>query len=208
MGMFDNYDNLHPDYIPDNTTSGPSNDRKYLDEKLPKKAFNIKGTFIGYKWTYGDTFELVFNVNQTIKVYSNSIIYRESGKHPTTGTKGETGQQAYNLVDVKSWTCVGISSGLYIWVEDDCVSYPSDGDTEIVFIPNESENIEVSMKVEIYNFRWEPFDTYSKSGAMTVSVTMDKDTSLKYKPGVYYCLVKVLSGEKSTLQQKTMFIVE
>lgn len=205
MSIFDNYDNLHPDYIPDNTSPSISNDRRYFDEKLPKRVCNIKGNFVGYKWTYGDTFDLTFTVEDTINVYSNSILYNKIGEQPTTETAGETGQQAYNLVDVKSWTCVGISSGLFIWVEDDCVSYPADGDMSITFTPF---NTEKQIEVEIYNFRWELVDTYSNLGATTIKIVVDKDTSIKYKPGVYYCLVKAINGEQSTLQQKTMFIVE
>ena len=205
MGIFDNYENLNPDYIPDNSSEKPSDERKCLNEKLPRKAFNVKGNFVGYRWNYGDTFDLTFTVNKQIAVYSNSIVYDVSGESPSITTVGKIGQQAYNIVDIKSWTCVGTSEGVYIWVEDECVSYPVDGDRYIDFVPNMKDK---TLKVELYNFRWESIKTFTQIGQNEIVVSVDKYLSEELKPGVYYCIVKVQGDTIEEVIQKTLFIVE
>ena len=205
MGIFDNYENLNPDYIPDNSSEKPSDERRCLNEKLPRKTFNVKGNFVGYRWSYGDIFDLTFSVNKQIAVYSDSIVYDVSGAFPSTTTVGKISQQAYNIVDLKSWTCVGINEDVYIWVEDECVSYPVNGDKYIDFVPNMKNK---TLKVELYNFRWESIKTFTQTGQNEIVVSVDKDTSEELKPGVYYCLVKVQGDEDTAVKQKTMFIID
>lgn len=204
MSMFDNYDNLSPDYIPDNTSPKPS-DRYSTTDVVPRPAYNIKGNFIGYEWNYGDTFELKLTIAETIHVATNSIIYHLTTQCPSTSTVGRPGQQAYNVADVKSWTCVGHSDGLYIWVEDDVVTYLEEGDTELTLLPDMKGR---TLQLDVYNFRWELFHSFSSVGTPELVCLMDNVTSEKFKPGVYYTTLKVLDGESTMLKDKYMFIVK
>ena len=104
MSMFEKYDNIDPNYIPDNTSPRPTYDTEELT-KEPRIAYNIKGNPIGYSWTYGSEFKLKFSANQTFKVPFNSIVYDTANEKPDETTQGVTGQQAFNTVDCKSWTC-------------------------------------------------------------------------------------------------------
>lgn len=206
MSMFDNYDNLSANYVPDNTSPKPSDEYFTLaDDALPRPAFNIKGNFIGYTWTAGDTFDMKFSVKDIVKVDKNSIIYYNTGVCPTTETMGSPGQQAYNVPDTKSWTCVKFDDGLYIWVEDDVITYLADGEVELDFTPSMEGK---TLQLDVYNFRWEHFHTFSSLGAAEIVCTLDKDITEKFKPGVYYSTLKVLGDSTSVLHDTYMFIVK
>lgn len=206
MGMFDNYD--YPiQTVPDNSTPKPSNEYHTIGEKdvIPRKVYNIKNNFVGYQWNYGDTFTFTLSCVEKIKVKDDAIIYHDCGEVPSTSTVGYPGQQAYNIPDCKSWTCIGLYKGLFIWVQDDYVTYPTDGTEEIDLTPVAKDT---QLDVTIYNFRWEPIHTFTQSGANEISCVVNKDISEDLVPGVYYCTFRVTSGEASHLRDKFMFIVE
>ena len=56
MSIFTNYDNLSPDYIPDNIS-----EKEYAEEvtnnKPPRVVLNAKKEFIGYCWYNGEKFD-------------------------------------------------------------------------------------------------------------------------------------------------------
>ena len=205
MGMFDSYDNLASDYVADNTSPKESYDYTTLEKRPPRVAYNIKGNPVGLRWRYGDDFELNFTIVQKIKVAENSIIYTVKEASPDVTTEGVRGQQAYNTVDCKSWTCLGVSSGLYIWVEDDEVIYPTNGTYEIELSPDMTDTTFV---VDIYNFRWEPVYSISSLGATDISVYINKDLSETFKPGIYYSVLKLQGIDDAVIKDKIMLIVE
>lgn len=203
--MFYNYENIRPDYIPDNTSPKPSDSYVTIDnDKLPKRICNAKGNFIGYGWNYGDVFDMKFSVARKIKVYEDSILFHRSGVEPTTATPGKPGSQVFNIVDGRSWTCAKFESGLYIWVEDDVLTYPEDGDKEIA-IPEDMSDC--SIYLDVVDTRWEPVHTFSSFSSAEIVVSVNKDITDLFKPGAYYCTLRVTSSDSSYLKDKFMFIV-
>ena len=205
MDMFKTYDSLPEDYIPNNTVSNTTTEYKTINNTSLKKIFNAKNSFVGYGWDYGDTVTLRFSCKEDITVSSDSIVYETANEGPTSHTVAKAGQQAYNTVDSKSWTCVGQTDGLYIWVEDDELIYPEDGTRVITLAPDMTDK---ELVVELYNFRWELLHSFSKQGAIDISVDIGKDISATLKPGIYYSLLKVTGINSSDVRQKTMLVVE
>jgi len=105
MSMFDKYDNIDPNYIPNNTTPQQKPEVVIVD-KEPFIAYNIKGNPIGLSWTHGAEFELPYTVKRTITVKEDAIIYNNVDECPTVDTVGIVGQKAYNTAECISWTCV------------------------------------------------------------------------------------------------------
>lgn len=205
MGMFTTYDTIDPNYIPDNTSPKISDEYTTIEETLPRMVYDLKGRFIGYSWNYGDTFDFDIDVNEAITVREDSIIYTKSNQCPNENTPAlYSGHQAYNIVDSKSWTCVGKSNGVYIWVEDDTLTYPIDGDKSVTLNTDMTDS---TIQVDIFNFRWEPIHSFTTNGSGTISCKFDTEVSNKLLRGAYYCTVKVLGVDSCTLKDKYMLIV-
>ena len=205
MSMFDNYDNLSTDYIPNNSYTETFSDYVAVDDKLPRIAKDIKGNFVGYAWDYGDVFDLVFDVSETIRVRDDSLIYTTSGKKPDEFTAGlYSGQQAYNLADAKSWTFVGKSAGFYVWIEDEEITYPVDGKKQLTLFTDMSNKI---VEVNIYNFRWELMHSFKASNTNKIVCKIDTTLTENMPRGVYYCTVRVTGNSTSILRKKCRLIV-
>lgn len=196
MSMFDNYDNLSKFYVPNNISQNPAKEYDSIDNNImPKKLYDLKNRFIGYSWDYGNTFDLTLSVNSKIPVKRDSIIFSEPNITPTTETAGYKGLQAYNTIDNKSWTCVGTINGLYVWVEDDEVTYAIDGTTIIEMIRDCKDK---EIRVDFYDFRWEPVKSFTTIDSNTIVCRID-DT---LESGLYYCTVKLLGTEECELINK------
>ena len=204
MGMFDSYDSLDPNVIPDNISSKPSDTYKVLDDELPHKMYSIKGNFIGYNWSYGDEFTFKASPNKSIKVLADSLIYINNDECPNTRTVGYKGQQAYNIVDYKSWTCVGNIDGLYIWIEDDDVTYPVNGTIEISFAQDMSDKV---LRLDIYNFRWEKIKTYETIGEPTITCIIDENTYKFMPSGIYHATLTMSDDNVSKVVDKFMISI-
>lgn len=57
MSIFTNYDNLSPDYIPDNISEREDTE-EVANNKPPRVVLNAKKEFIGYCWYNGEKFDL------------------------------------------------------------------------------------------------------------------------------------------------------
>lgn len=204
MGMFDNYDNLPLNYIPDNISQYPVNRYEILDTSTPTKLYSIKNNFIGYSWNYGDIFMFPVNVNKVIKVNADSIIYTEKGLEPDNETIGYAGQQAYNTVDNKSWTCIGNPSGLYVWVLDDEIIYPLNGTKEIEF---QEDVTDKELIVEFYDFRWNLVKSFENFASPVVLCSIDENIYETMKSGIYYVLVKIKGIDTSKVKDKFMVMI-
>ena len=204
MSMFDNYQNLNPDYIPDNSSQPHNDSYKDLTIKVPEIYYSKTGAPAGYKWQHGAEFDLVLSLKKTVKVSDNAIIYEELDARPSTSTKGVAGQQAYNTVDYKSWTCVGNSAGFYIWVEDDDVIVNSNGSKEITFTPDVFNS---KLEAIIYNFRWEPIHSIAVLDAADVSIKIDKDINDLMKPSTYYCVLKLHRDNEVSIADNIILVV-
>jgi hypothetical protein len=206
MGMFDSYENLDPNYIPNNSINEEFYTYTNAEDTLPRTVFNIKGNPVGLSWVNGEKFILDFNANPIIKVAEDSIIYEVSGEGPSTSTKGIDGQQAYNLLDCRSWTCVGQGGGFYIWVEDKEVTYVANKGTKEITL--EQNFKDTSLILEIYNFRWELLFTETTSNTSSIHIHVDEKLNELMAPGVYYALLKLNTENNSIVKSKTMLIVK
>lgn len=206
MGMFDNYNNINPDYIPNNTHNNTELKYMCIKNSLPRKIFDIKNNFIGYHWYTGERFEHTVSVNKSIQVENDAIIYTEEGQCPTITTVAtHTGQHAYNTKDSKSWTFCGKDKNTYIWVEDNYLVYPLKGDKTITLCTDMNNKY---IHFNIFNFRWESiYEKNGNIGESELSVSIDESLSEILVPGVYYVIISIGSDAVKRLFEKYMFIV-
>ena len=206
MGMFDNYTNLNPDYIPNNTFD--NEDIKYICDKdiLPHKLYNVKKNFTGYQWNNTDRFNWTISVDKNIRVAKDAIIYEKSGEAPDIRTVGtRLGQHAYNIQDAKSWTFCGRTETIYMWVEDDYIIYPVNGTKHITINTNMEDKY---IKVTIFNFRWESiFESIGNIGESELSIDINDSVANILTPGVYYVTVEICGDTESKLDNKYMIAI-
>ena len=200
MGMFLNYQNIENSY--------PNNLRKSFpvataDSKLcpveaskPYEEYNKKGELVGYFWRYGETLNLEFNIDGEITIESDAIIFRQTAIIPSDYTMGKVGQRAYNIIDYRSWTCVAVDNGKYVWEEDSVFTYPQVSDRK-VYIPADSYLKDKHVEVVLYNFRMEPVCKKLYDAATTIVFPIDKELSEKLVKGIYYCSVSVFNDTTS-----------
>ena len=206
MSMFENYDNLNEDYIPDNTPYKSSNSFQTLDNTYPKPLYDKNDKFIGYTWNYGEYFTLNLSVNDRLTVSKDSIIFNNHNEKPETYTEAKSvGQKAYNVVDAKSWTFVGHASDVYVWIEDDCLIYPTDGN-KVIYINRDMTNKYVQLN--IFNFKWEPLLEFkSDIGQSQIQLKMDEAITEQLKPGTYYSTLKIVGEDECKLKDKFTIII-
>ena len=187
MGLFDNYDNLSKNYIPNNLRDVDIN--KYTTTS-PYEEYDINGNHIGYFWYYGDTVNLQFNIDGLITVDNNSIIYNVSGDAPNESVPGEINQKAYNIVDYISWTCVAIIEDKYIWAEDKVFEAPDNGG-KLLYISAKNFLKDMLYKICIYNGRYELLYTFDGNASTNISLHIDEDLSKELVKGIYYITLTV-----------------
>lgn len=206
MGMFDRYDNLSSDYIPDNTTTYLDKEFLTIDSQIPRPMYDINNNFIGYSWDKGELFEFEVSVDDMITVRKNSLLFNNTGEAPDSYTVAETiGQQAYNTVDAKSWTFVGKTDNLYNWIEDDELLYPVNGDKSIIIHTDMTNKY---IELSIFNFRQEL--VYSQQGVLNESSLMlkvDEELSKILNSGIYNVEVKICSDEMDFIKSRYLFSI-
>lgn len=194
--MFKNYQNINPDYIPDNTTCTHTHCRSYTKlcpttASKPYEEYDAKGNLIGYSWRYGETLNLDFNIDGEITVEDTAIILKAAGQLPPVDY-GVIGQRAYNIVDLKSWTCTAIIDGRCEWAEDKPFKYDETADRS-VYITADAYLKDKSIIVTLYNFRFEEVVRQSFKGSSHVVFPIDSDLSKKLVKGIYYCTMFVVT---------------
>ena len=204
--MFENYDKLNSDYIPDNSTPKPFNRHLNIHKVLPTPMYDIKNRFVGYSWSSGEYFDFNISVDTTIIVDNDSIIYDNAGEKPDEFTiGGKEGQKAYNTADSKSWTFVGKSDNIYMWVEDREIIYPVNGDKHITLHTDMTNKF---ILVDIFNFRWEKmYSQQSEMNESNISISVNEELSKKLLSGVYYCTVKICSEGSALLRDKFAILI-
>lgn len=199
--MFDSYEHLQDNYIPNNLDRcrpKPCKDSvlEPLTLKKPYEEYNAEGDLSGYWWYYGDVLNLEFNITGDIVVEDNAIIYTAIGEAPTDKTKGDVGQKAYNVKDLKSWTCTAYDSltDLYSWIQDDEFENPEVGNRNI-YVDASDFMSGKEVNITLYNFRHEPLVTKTFEGSTSIIFTIDKGLSTQMVKGVYYCRMVIYSGD-------------
>lgn len=188
MNMFENYDNLSENYIPNNSYSEDINKEIKIDLSQPIKFYNIKNEFIGYSICQGETCNLPVNIIKEISVPCSSIIFNESGEGPDEKLEGVKFQKAYNTSDFISWTCKGKLDDNYIWEKDECLIYPEKGDKKITLSPK-LENF--MLEINIQNFRYESIETLTFENTLINNFNISEELSSSLLEGIYYISIKL-----------------
>jgi hypothetical protein len=79
--MFEKYDNISSDYIPDNTSPKevPLDD---TPSGLPRRCYNIKNEFVGFSWIRGEKFEFSLKYEDVPEIKDISVeIYDYQQNH-------------------------------------------------------------------------------------------------------------------------------
>lgn len=199
MGMFLNYHNIADNYMPNNLIHAFSvrmNESKLdpVDASKPFEEYNSKGELTGYFWRYGETLNLEFNIDGEITIESSALIFKTRGQSPSSVTAGSIGQRAYNVLDLKSWTCVGVTRREYIWEQDEEFTYPLNSNRS-VYVSAEDYLADKSVEVTLYNFRMEPICKKVYAASPTIVFSIDRELSLNLPKGIYYCSVTVFNSE-------------
>lgn len=201
MGMFLNYQNLADNYIPNNLINtyphNISNSKlNPVDASKPYEEYNAKGELSGYFWRYGETLNLEFQLDGEITIESDAILLKSAGQTPTEKTIGKIGQRVYNIIDLRSWTCIAITDENYTWQEDKEFTYPLNSDKS-VYVSAEDYLSDKQVEVTIYNFRMEPVVQKIYSGSSTIVFHIDNKLSKLLQKGIYYCKVTVFNSDVS-----------
>ena len=206
MGMFDTYDRLNPDYIPNNSSDDFIDDYINLDSTLPRPLYDARDRFIGYTWNKDESFDFTLSVNDMISVAKDSIIFDVTGQRPNNHTVAEReGQKAYNIVDAKSWTYIGRAESIYVWIEDDAVIYPIKGDKTITINKDMTDKY---IQLDIFNFRWENIHSVkADEGQQIIVLKIDEELNKKLSSGIYYITLKICSETSVELNNKFMISI-
>ena len=169
-----------------------------IDASKPYEEYNVKGELEGYFWRYGDTLNLEFNLDGEITLEGDAIIVSGVGQAPTVHTVGKVGQRLYNITDFKSYTCVAVTSGKYVWQEDEVFTYPSSAERS-VYVSASDYLKDKNVEVTIYNFRMEPICKKVYTGSTIIIFPIDKELSDTLVKGIYYCSLRVFTDTTSVL---------
>lgn len=196
MNMFLNYQNVPDTYIPNNMRQCRRTGKSYtklepVNSSKPYEAYDIKGNLIGYFWHQGETVNLEFNIDGEVTVESDAIILTTHGQIPDA-TQGALYQRAYNIVDLRSWTCTSIVGDNHIWSEDAEFLY-DETSTRSVYVSAADYLKDKYIDVTIYNFRHEPVHKFQFTGSPKVVANINTELSSKIKKGIYYCSLTVFN---------------
>ena len=191
MPVFNNYNNININNKPYNSNCCNTN-LNIPFVKEPNVDYDANGNVIGYFWHYGDAIDFNIHLTGTVQVPVNSIIYYYYGECPSENTAGEIGNKAYNVVDLKSWTCTAIVEDepiKYCWTLDDEFL-----DTEVglkVYMTAEQYLSDKYIRVTIYTDRHVEYQTIKLEGHADISLHIGPSGDITYPRGVYYMDVVV-----------------
>lgn len=203
MGMFLNYHNIADNYQPNNLINafphGCTNSKlNPLDASKPYEEYDAKGDLIGYFWHYGETLNLEFNIDGELTLESDAIIFKSVGQEPDNTTLANVGQRAYNVIDMRSWTCAYVTrKGDCVWEEDEEFTYPEDGNN-LVYVSAADYLRDKHATITLYNFRHEQIHKSTVSASPTIIFTIDTELSKKLTKGIYYCSLVVFDDTMQT----------
>lgn len=198
--MFLNYDKISSCYKPNNLECASPSVKSYtkldpLKASKPFEHYNAKGELIGYFWQYGETLNLEFNIDGEIVIESDAYVYRAAGDGPNLETRGKIGQRAYNITDLRSWTCIQIVDNKYIWEEDSEFIHDGEDAIESVYVTAEDFLKNKQAEFIIYNFRLEPIYTSVDDAKTKLIYPIDTELSKKLVKGIYYCSLSIFDEQ-------------
>jgi hypothetical protein len=176
--MFENYDNI----TTTNKCNGANNCKSF---NSPYEDYDEKGNLIGYKWAYGSTIDLDFNLSGQISFPSDSIIYKEANQTPTMQTVGEINSLAYNVVDLKKWQLKAIVNGEYIWQEESIYNTPNEGDLNC-YITADDYLKHKKLIFKLFDNNLCKVDEKIYDAESSITYTINKELADKLTKGIYY----------------------
>jgi hypothetical protein len=169
------------------------------EKSKPYELYNARGELEGYYWYYGNVLNLEFNITGELTVENDAIIFKLGNQTPTETTVGYVGQRAYNIIDLKSWTCQSFTNGVYTWLEDEEFTYP-EFEGESIYLDAAEYLRGKEVKLSIYNFRREVIAEKYLKAAPTIIFCIDPKLSEKLVRGLYYCSLEIFGEDiKETL---------
>lgn len=204
VGMFKNYRDIAANYVPNNLVCSFNTPKSYtkldpIQASKPYEEYNTKGELIGYSWYQGETLNLEFNIDGEIVVESDAIIFAAIAEIPTITTKGYVGQRAYNVVDMRSWTCVVSDESMgYAWEEDPEFEHDLENAAKKIYISAADYLSDKKLELRLLNFRFEPIHTQMFAGSSRIIFNIDKELSAKLLKGIYYCSLTVIGDSVRT----------
>lgn len=207
MSIFDNYENLSSTYVPNNQKEVLEKQNIFIPS-IPKKEYDALGNFLGYSWSYGDTLSFDVLLSKIIKVENDAIVYDIAGLSPDSSTIGIKGQRAYNIIDIKSWTCETLDQTIYNWVEDDVFKYPELSGTKEISLKTFKNIDNKSILFVIKNFREEIIYSKKYDANTEIKIDIDKELSSKLLQGIYYAYIDIFDDEYSENCLKFLILIK
>lgn len=199
MSIISNYENLNPNYSPNNMYKRQIFKREEYQHSLPYKVYDISGDFECYSWNYNDSLSISFNINPIITVEQDALIYTNADEAPDENTVGRFGQFAYNTYDLKCWICKTFDQNTNIWELQSEFTYPYNATGKPVVLCVYKDIEQYTGKVIFYSFRWEEVISFDIVGNDSVSIEITPDISKKLIKGIYYGAVE-LNNDNSSIK--------
>lgn len=198
MQLFDNFEHLPHDYVPNNMFPPIPQVMKCLDDRTVHPVMK-DGKHVGYWWNWGDIVQIPIHNSITISLPPGAqIVY--GMETPDDDTAGDfIGQKYYNLTQLRSWTLTDVldseeldlesdSPYSYVWVEDKEFTYPERGE-EITL--NKDLCCCDQIVAQLFNFRKEMIKSWVFDEGSTNFIRLTPEESLQLVPGIYYLNVHI-----------------
>lgn len=167
---------------------------------LPNEIRNAQGELIGYKWHENESIALNVNIVGNIDVEDDAIIYSVAGNKPENTTAGAIGQKAYNIIDLKSWTCTAaikkpntLLDYEYVWTEDKSFTYPDAGRS--VYMDASDYISGKKLIIKIYNFRYEEIYNSTQEATSQFTLTTEGEINKLLTKGLYYITITLYDND-------------
>lgn len=203
MQLFDNFNNIPEDYIPDNMhpPKCPSVELFLIDSNVD--PIYRKCRLVGYAWDYGESVNIEIKHQIHLTLQENAI-YTFEDVDPTESTVGEVGQRYYNLYNLTSFVCESAFEGVYTWQRDENLTFFSNEPIEIDVPINMTGK---STIVELLNFRRELIDEKEFAGQNTINWVLTHEESAKYLGGIYYMNIYIVEEGQETLSNSYEIVI-
>lgn len=126
----------------------------------------------------------------------DDIVYRLPDEAPTTTTIADVGDKAYNLWDMKSWTCTNVTTSgtyLYTWVQDTEFTAREHGDTLEPMLDHYYED--KLYNLTIMNHLYEPIHKGQYQAASPFKLPINQEMLKIMKKGIYRYQIDLLKQD-------------
>lgn len=197
MGMFDNY--RYDSGSMYNLTDCTKSIFKRTQLSPPNIVYDKAGNIRSASWNCTEMFSWTIPLKYYAFVEYDALIFDNADEQPTTNTKGNKCQKAYNTLTHQEWLCKGRHFDEYLWQEIPLETCSECG-MRIAF---NWEYTQKSVIVNIFNFRRELLKTTETNAADNLIFIVDKELSNLFVSGQYYLQIMLKDDIDNT---ELMFI--